>query len=1109
MSLTVSSRLFLESTAAFRSAVTSELTPTEQQRTREMQLALEEHPHDGFAFPVWEDGKLRAPTPQDGPEVDAVIAIKAGYAAPDTRRVFSARHAGWYRFKISAYAAQNDQKPVRLKISYGSFRQGTIPEVADVIHLTEASPTDFEYRIYLQPHEIVKLQMIDGTNTDANGNYSFTGLPNASYEVSVTDNSALLSGYDITSGLDTQIATINDASVTDVDFGYVTEETTGSIAGEVFYDENTDTLANASEPNFANVTVSLYLDTDGDGVITGADTLVATTITDANGEYIFDNLAAGAYLVDADESDLPDGRNIIDGRIDLNNDGVVDGSDDGYYQGVDILDGQFDTDGDGDIDAADDGSTLTGVNIFDGQLDISGNGSVDTSDDGLSSSLTETTSSPLLVNLSEGEISIDNDFGYHAAAGTVSLSGTTWIDADADGVFDNGEIGLGGILIQLRNTNISPHVFDVFRTNPNGTYFFTGLDPANDYEVEYSTNPADFPTGLDSQQPTNFPLGDNRYLNIDLPTAGDEENGLDFGFAGPGGAVPSTEIGSISGTVYRDNDRSASYTEAADGEYANVTLDLSLAAYTVIDGSIDMNNDGVINASDDGNYLGLDVIDGRFDVDGDGDVDGDDDGSVNGVTIIDGGLDIVVNGAADTADDGTLPSVLIASTTTDQNGDYSFGGLPFGDYVVSITDQNDTLQNVNPIETLPARITVDGDETDVNAGFDSDARLGSVGNFVWLDEDDDGIHDEGELGIAGVSIQCWYDADDTTTNGGTATPQPGLDNLIRTVYTDDNGEYYCTSLPTGKYIVNVTDDENILSDYDVSAVIWTGAPENTINNHAKTEPYVAQTASPNLVADFARRARATISGTVYEDTDGSGGDQGSGEAGIAGVTVRVCRVSGGQLTQNCRSVVTDSNGDYTVRVGVGDWRVSVVTSNPISGMTATTPISEDVVTVNGSNIQDVDFGYQAPPITTNPVTLSYFFAQTGGGAGEMLFNWETSLEVSTIGFDIYVRDEEEWKKVNSELILSKVFNSFDPTRYEFRAYGIEGKWFALVDVDTTENLTVRGPFKRDQEYGVEAEEVEAFDWSKVKKDSTEKAGSSDVNERLRGLLDDEERAERQ
>lgn len=953
---------------------------------------------------------------------------------------------------------------------------------------------------------------LGSTTTDSDGNYSFTGNKNSVYEVRVTDDDALLGGYDITSGLDTQTANVANADVIDVDFGYVTEDTTGSISGEVFYDENNDALANASEPNFSGVTVSLYLDTNGDGAITGADTLVSTTTTDANGEYIFDNLPAGSYLVDATEADLPGGRNIIDGRIDLNGDGVVDANDDGYYQGVDIIDGQFDADGDGDIDAADDGSTLNGVTIIDGQLDISNNGTVDGSDDGLSSSLTETTSSPLLVNLSEGGISIDNDFGYQAASGTVALSGRTWIDADADGVFDSNEVGLGGIQILLRNDGISPFVLNTETTNPDGTYFFTGLDPANDYEVGYLTDPADFPTGLDSQQPTNFSAGNNRYEDIDLPTAGDEENGLDFGFAGPGGPgnPPTSNIGSLSGTIYRDNDSNSSYTEATDGEYFNVTLNLSVAPYTVIDGAIDINNDGVINSSDDGNYLGIDVIDGQFDVDGDGSITAADDGSVNGVTIIDGGLDIVVDGTVNGSDDGTLSSVVIASTTTDQNGDYSFAGLPFADYVVSITDQNDSLQNVNPTQVLPTRITVDGVESNINAGFDSDARLGSVGNFVWLDEDDDGIFDEGEQGIADVTIQCWYDADNSTTAAGTATPVAGQDNLIRSVTTDANGEYYCTSLPTGRYIVVVGDDNEVLADYDPSAVIHSTAPENDFDSYAKAEPYVAQTASPNLRADFARRARATISGTVYQDADGSGGDQGGGEAGIAGVTVRACRIRpSGRISRNCRYIVTDSSGNYTIPVGVGNWQVAVVTSSPLTGLSATTPISENVTTTAGSNIQDVDFGYQSPPVTTNPVTLSYFLAQTGAGAGEVVFNWETALEVSTLGFDIYVRGAEEWQKVNANIILSKVFTSLESTQYEFRAYGVEGTWFALVDVDANENVTVRGPFRRDEEYGEIAEDVESFDWSKVNTKSTDNNDSNTINQRLNNLLDNEERGERE
>jgi hypothetical protein len=36
--------------------------------------------------------------------------------------------------------------------------------VADVLYLTNTTPKEFEYRIYLQPHEIVKMELMDGTN---------------------------------------------------------------------------------------------------------------------------------------------------------------------------------------------------------------------------------------------------------------------------------------------------------------------------------------------------------------------------------------------------------------------------------------------------------------------------------------------------------------------------------------------------------------------------------------------------------------------------------------------------------------------------------------------------------------------------------------------------------------------------------------------------------------------------------------------------------------------------------------------------------------------------------------------------------------------------------
>ncbi len=58
----------------------------------------------------------------------------------------------------------------------------------------------------------------------------------------------------------------------------------------------------------------------------------------------------------------------------------------------------------------------------------------------------------------------------------------------------------------------------------------------------------------------------------------------------------------------------------------------------------------------------------------------------------------------------------------------------------------------------------------------------------------DGIFnaEDGDSGIGGVTVECWLDVDQNKT-----LIIDGVDNLIRTVVTDGNGEYYCEGLPTG------------------------------------------------------------------------------------------------------------------------------------------------------------------------------------------------------------------------------------------------------------------------------------------------------------------------
>jgi hypothetical protein len=92
---------------------------------------------------------------------DSLIPVM--FLKPDTGNFFQVKVPGWYRFQVTAYAVRNDGQPMRLQVSYGTNKKEDIPTVAGVIQLTESEPQTTDYRLYLQPGNIVKLEMLDGT----------------------------------------------------------------------------------------------------------------------------------------------------------------------------------------------------------------------------------------------------------------------------------------------------------------------------------------------------------------------------------------------------------------------------------------------------------------------------------------------------------------------------------------------------------------------------------------------------------------------------------------------------------------------------------------------------------------------------------------------------------------------------------------------------------------------------------------------------------------------------------------------------------------------------------------------------------------------------------
>jgi hypothetical protein len=83
-----------------------------------------------------------------------------------------------------------------------------------------------------------------------------------------------------------------------LDFGYRKDAvSTYSIGDYVWLDGDGEGDQDAGESGFENVTIKLYEDYDGDGVIDAGEPVIAADVTDAGGNYLFSGLADGDYIV--------------------------------------------------------------------------------------------------------------------------------------------------------------------------------------------------------------------------------------------------------------------------------------------------------------------------------------------------------------------------------------------------------------------------------------------------------------------------------------------------------------------------------------------------------------------------------------------------------------------------------------------------------------------------------------------------------------------------------------------------------------------------------------------------------------------------------------------
>jgi len=599
------------------------------------------------------------------------------------------------------------------------------------------------------PNAVVELRSSSGallatTTTDADGGYLFDDLPLGVYTVVIQTGSlpgglAANPTYDEDSGTtspdhQTVVSLSSGEEHLTADFGYnwsspaETDDpgvgATGAIGDRVWIDADGDGVQDSSEAGLSGVTVRLYTDPDGDGVY---DNVAGTATTDAAGNYIFDNLVAGAYVVRVDDTTLPSG--------------YIQTGDPDYF-----------------------GATLPA-----GEDD-------------------NQTTTPII--LAPGDVFVNADFGYQPAI-SYAIGDTIWLDADADGVQDATEPGIPGVTVALLDD--SGDVIATTVTSDAGTYLFAGL-PNGAYTVWVN----DTHNVLGELTLVSEPSGGNDDGTSNLTLSGSDNLAQDFGYAPPG---HSNGRGLIGDTIFLDYNGNGSpdpgeglegvtvmltdgdgdtmtTTTDENGNYSFGDLDPN-DTYTVDIDTTALPNGGIglTNSVDpDGGGDSTSVVDLSSDPDG---IDLDQDfgyvvdtsNTISGTIWEDADADgTLVGGELGRFEDVTVvlydgSGNVVATTKTDSSGDYSFTGLADGTYTVDVTDAGSVLNgywhsdgpndgNDNNSQDDPYSVTVGpANRNDATADFGYYVQPASVGNYVWLDLNEDGVQDDDkEPGIKHVTV---------------------------------------------------------------------------------------------------------------------------------------------------------------------------------------------------------------------------------------------------------------------------------------------------------------------------------------------------------------------
>jgi len=707
--------------------------------------------------------------------------------------------------------------------------------------------------VHLNGHTGTGIAVTTSTTTDNRGIYHFNNLIPGQYQVSIHPDSTYTfspayvgvdtdKDSDGINGVSDLVDILSGVLKNDVDFGLIKAVTIGDF---VWHDLNANGIQESGEPGISNIELTLS------GVHPDGTPLLLSTVTDQDGHYQFTNVFPGDYTITLNRP-----TDFIATRLKANNA----------------------PDKDSDLPS---NSNQWSIHVANQDL---------TQDAGL--------------------------------VQTGGLGGFVWEDMNANGIFDNGEPPLPNIRVLLDGTDLYGRSvsLDAF-TGADGRYAFSGLHPGN-YQINFEllaayefsksiNNLASLTSGtvisnIDAPVFRRAALGDFVWNDANGNGIQDSNEkgieGIQITLTG------KTPHGSVNTTTVTDEDGKYNFKKLVPGQYKLQFVEPSGFVPTVKNaGNQATDSDININGSTD--EFTLVSNDNNIDMDAGfvtqanasigqmvwEDLNADGIRNINEPAIE--GIRLSLTGTTLSGDP------IQATTISDAQGKYSFNNLQAGNYTIEV--HTGSTYQITALHKGSSDVDSDAHPTTgrtdlIHLGFNDHLsnidfglyKFASVGDFVWHDINADGIQNNTEPGIKGVSL---------TLSGTTGDGR----KIQLTEVTDDNGIFNFGQIVPGDYNLSVLTPAN----HEIT-LAHQGNDDTKDSDFAKGSPVTVKLSSGEHIShlDAGLVKFSGIGDLVWEDVNGNG-IQDDDEPGISGISISLTGIDMFGTNVNVQNI-TNAQGSY-------------------------------------------------------------------------------------------------------------------------------------------------------------------------------------------------------